>query len=234
MPDAKFDPYPTHYMNPTVDLSKIKHVAFDMDGTIYKGGTLFPFTKGVFDSLESLGIGYTYLTNNSSKSCKDYLQKILSLGLKGSPDNIATSASATFFYLKNHYPDAKKIYVFGTASLREEFVEHGYEMADEKNEEEPDVVVVAAPFGWDDLGSFAAIERVAGGSNSAVVVEESAARNQARVVGNACKKLVAFVGVDDLLVVETDDALLIAKKGDDAGLRRLVARLESAGLDEYL
>ncbi len=144
MSDAKKnDHYPVHYLNPTVDLTKIKHVAFDMDGTIYKGGTLFPFTRGVFDALENVGIGYTYLTNNSSKSAKDYLQKIIDLDLKGSPENIATSASATFFYLKAHYPNVKKIYVLGTASLREEFVEHGYYMCDEINEEEPELVVVA-------------------------------------------------------------------------------------------
>ncbi len=136
--------HPVHYLNPTVDLSKIKRVAFDMDGTIYKGGTLFPYTKDVFETLEKIGIDYTFLTNNSSKSAKDYLAKILKLGLKATPDNITTSASATFFYLKTHYPNVKKIYVLGTASLREEFEDHGYYMVDEYNEkEEPELVVVA-------------------------------------------------------------------------------------------
>ena len=138
------DSHPAHYINPMVDLSKIKRVVFDMDGTIYKGGTLFPFTPKVFETLESLNIEYTFLTNNSSKSAKDYLKKILNLGLKATPDNITTSASATFFYLKEHYPDVKKIYVLGTASLREEFTDHGYEMIYEFNEtEEPELVVVA-------------------------------------------------------------------------------------------
>ena len=138
------DSHPAHYINPMVDLSKIKRVVFDMDGTIYKGGPLFPFTPKVFETLESLNIEYTFLTNNSSKSAKDYLKKILNLGLKATPDNITTSASATFFYLKEHYPDVKKIYVLGTASLREEFTDHGYEMIDEFNEtEEPELVVVA-------------------------------------------------------------------------------------------
>ena len=136
--------HPVHYLNPTVDLSKIKRVAFDMDGTIYKGGTLFPYTKDVFETLERIGVDYTFLTNNSSKSAKDYLAKILKLGLKATPDNITTSASATFFYLKKRYPNVKKVYVLGTASLREEFEDHGYYMIDEYNEkEEPELVVVA-------------------------------------------------------------------------------------------
>ena len=103
-----FGSHPVHYLNPKVDLTKIKRVAFDMDGTIYKGGTLFFFFFDVFDTLEKIGIEYTFLTNNSSKSAKDYLKKILNLGLKATPDNITTSASATFFYLKQHYPDVKK------------------------------------------------------------------------------------------------------------------------------
>ena len=69
--------HPVHYFNPMVDLTKIKRVVFDMDGTIYKGGTLFPFTKNVFETLEKIGVDYTFLTNNSSKSAKDYLAKIL-------------------------------------------------------------------------------------------------------------------------------------------------------------
>lgn len=144
MLDAKNDHYPVHYINPTVDLAKIKHVAFDMDGTIYKGGTLFEFTPGVFETLEKLGIGYTYLTNNSSKSAKDYLKKILSLNLKATPDNVSTSATATYFFLRKNYPNVKKVYVLGTASLREEFAEQGYTLIDEYNEkDEPDLVVVA-------------------------------------------------------------------------------------------
>lgn len=136
--------HPVHYLNPTVDLTKIKRVVFDMDGTIYKGGTVFPFTVNVFETLEKIGVDYTFLTNNSSRSAKDYLEKVLKLGLKATPDNISTSATATFFYLKQNYPKVKKIYVLGTASLREEFVEHGYEMIDEYNEtDEPELVVVA-------------------------------------------------------------------------------------------
>lgn len=136
--------HPVHYLNPMVDLKKIKRVVFDMDGTIYKGGTLFPFTKDVFETLEKIGIGYTFLTNNSSKSAKDYLTKILKLGLKATPDNISTSATATFFYLKQHYPNVKKVYVLGTASLREEFADHGYTLINEDNTtDEPELVVVA-------------------------------------------------------------------------------------------
>ena len=57
-------------------LSKIKHVALDMDGTIYLGNTLFSFTKDFLAKMTDAGIGYSFLTNNPSKSVADYLKKL--------------------------------------------------------------------------------------------------------------------------------------------------------------
>lgn len=140
-----------------IDLSKIRHIAFDMDGTIYRGGTLFPFTKSVFELLKSLGIGFTYLTNNSSASAKDYLSKIVRLGLPGTADNIYTSSLATVDYLRKNHPDVRRIFLLGTRSLHEELASFGYELVDDADyvvnrsntpEEErllnePDLVLVA-------------------------------------------------------------------------------------------
>ena len=49
-------------------LRGVVHVALDMDGTIYKGGTLFSCTAPFLAGLKELGIGYTFLTNNPSRS----------------------------------------------------------------------------------------------------------------------------------------------------------------------
>ena len=122
-------------------------------------------------------------------------------------------------------------------------------------ERAPNVVVIRAPFDWDDLGSFAALERTFVASEptesqafntadgnvatGADLVVENARGSFVRVLSSPDappkrRKLVALVDVDDLLVVETDDALLVAKKGNDAALRRLVERLKNDGRDVYL
>ena len=122
-------------------------------------------------------------------------------------------------------------------------------------ERAPNVVVLRAPFAWDDLGSFAALERTLAASGTTVsqalndadgnvatgadLIVENARGSFVRVLSSSetpsrRRKLVALVDVDDLLVVETDDALLVAKKGNDAALRRLVDRLKSDGRDAYL
>ena len=132
-----------HRFAPHLDLAKIRHIVFDLDGTLYRGSTLFDYTRATLDTLDSLGIGYTCLTNNSSLSAKDYLHKITKLGLRGTSDNIFTSSLATIAYLKKHYPMLKKLYVLGTQSLRNEFLEYGYTLATEVNGEEPEMVIVA-------------------------------------------------------------------------------------------
>ena len=41
-------------------LSKVKHVALDMDGTIYLGNNIFPYTLEFLRRLEGAGIGYSF------------------------------------------------------------------------------------------------------------------------------------------------------------------------------
>src|SRR6478752_4709674 len=81
-------------------LRTIRHVALDMDGTIYKGGTLFECTEPFLTLMRELGIGYTFLTNNPSKSSADYLAHLRKLGLTVTADELYTSAQATIGYLR--------------------------------------------------------------------------------------------------------------------------------------
>ena len=106
-------------------LKKIRHVALDMDGTIYSGGTLFKSTIPFLAQLKQLGIGYTFLTNNSSKSTKNYLGHLKKIGIKASADELYTSTQATIGHLRKKFPRVKKLFVLGTKSLRKEFAAAG-------------------------------------------------------------------------------------------------------------
>src|SRR5688572_16659949 len=83
---------------PMIDVSHIRHVALDMDGTIYKGATLYHFTPGFLALLKQLGIGYTFLTNNSSKSVDAYVKHLARMGVAASADEIFTSTDSTIVY----------------------------------------------------------------------------------------------------------------------------------------
>lgn len=123
--------------------ARIKHVALDMDGTIYMGSTLFPFTKNFLKRLSDNGIGYSFLTNNPTKSIPDYLKKLKGLGIDAQPEVVYTTAVATIDYIKQNHPEAKRLFVLGTPSMIKEFEEAGFEMAEDDPADRPDILVVA-------------------------------------------------------------------------------------------
>jgi HAD superfamily hydrolase (TIGR01450 family) len=124
----------------SLELKKIRHVALDMDGTIYKGGTLFDFTPAFLSRLTDLGIGYCFLTNNSSRSVKDYVAHLGRMGIRIGPDGMYTSALCAIDYLRTRLPQARRIFVLGTPSLQQEFAEAGFAVL--APEAEPDAVIV--------------------------------------------------------------------------------------------
>jgi HAD superfamily hydrolase (TIGR01450 family) len=123
-------------------LSAIRHVALDMDGTIYRGGTLFETTEPFLALLKELGIGYTFLTNNPSKSVSDYLAHLREMGIAATESQLYTSAQATIEYLRSEWPQTRRLFVLGTASMCAEFSAAGFALVPDDPEAEPDAVVV--------------------------------------------------------------------------------------------
>lgn len=123
-------------------LRGIKHVALDMDGTIYNGSTLFPYTIGFLENLRRSGIGYSFLTNNPSKSTSDYLKHLENMGIPASREEMYTSALATIDYLKTHNPEVKRLFILGTPSMIKEFEDAGFESTADNADDKPDGVVV--------------------------------------------------------------------------------------------
>lgn len=138
-------------------LRGLRHIALDMDGTIYSGITVFAFTNPFLRQLRTLGIGYSFLTNNSSKSVEDYAKHLHRLGIEASIDQIYTSGQASIGYLKRTQPGVRKLFVLGTNSLQREMESAGFVMASDSPEDEPDAVVV----GFDTDLSFARLCRAA-------------------------------------------------------------------------
>lgn len=124
-------------------LSKIKHLALDMDGTIYLGSTLFPYTLKFLSDMKEAGIGYSFLTNNPSRSVADYLTKLEGLGIQADEENMYTTSLAAIDYIKTHYPEAKRLFLLGTPSMISQFEKAGFESCADDPNDVPDVLVVA-------------------------------------------------------------------------------------------
>lgn len=124
-------------------LGRLRHVALDMDGTIYMGSRLFPWTHKFLADLEAHGIGYSFLTNNPSKSVEDYLAALATMGIECGRERIYTTTIATIDYLRTHHPSAHRLFLLGTPSMVRQFEEVGFESVADSPEERPDALVVA-------------------------------------------------------------------------------------------
>lgn len=124
-------------------LAGIKHVALDMDGTIYMGDSLFPYTIPFLERLKSMGISYSFLTNNPSKSLDDYLQKLAKMGIHATPEEMYTTTVATIDYIKSHYPEARRLFLLGTPSMISQFEQAGFISTADDADDVPDLIVAA-------------------------------------------------------------------------------------------
>ena len=124
-------------------LSRIRHVALDMDGTIYLGSRIFPFTIPFLEKMKAAGIGISFLTNNPTRSVQDYLDKLAKMGIEATEDGMYTTSLAAIDYIKEHHPQARRLFLLGTPSMAEQFRKAGYEECADDPGDVPDVLVVA-------------------------------------------------------------------------------------------
>ncbi len=107
-------------------IRNIKLFLFDQDGTLYLGNQLYPFTVPMLEKIKATGRRYMFMTNNSSKSVTDYIQKLEKMGISATREDFITSSQATAYYLKKHHP-GKTLYVCGTRSLIAELESEGFQ-----------------------------------------------------------------------------------------------------------
>ena len=124
-------------------LAKIKHLALDMDGTIYLGANLFPFTIDFLDGMDAIGVKHSFLTNNPTKSVADYLHKLEGMGIHATEENMYTTSLAAIDYIRKTYPKAKRLFMLGTPSMVSQFEKAGFEACADDPGDVPDVLVVA-------------------------------------------------------------------------------------------
>ena len=118
-------------------LENIKAFVLDMDGTIYLGNELFPFTKDFLSRVEETGRKFYFFTNNSSKSQQAYIEKLSNMGIAISKEQMMISSHVMIRFLLEKY-SGKSVYVVGTPSLLNEFRSFGIPLV----EEDPDIVVL--------------------------------------------------------------------------------------------
>jgi mannose-1-phosphate guanylyltransferase len=102
-------------------------------------------------------------------------------------------------------------------------------------EKSKNVLMLLGDFGWNDVGSWAsAAQYWPSDSENNAFIGELVNLGSSQCIVYSPKKLVALVGVEDLIIVEEDDALLICKRERSQDVRKLVEILRSQGRDTVL
>ncbi len=103
-------------------------------------------------------------------------------------------------------------------------------------EQAQDVLVVEAPFSWDDVGSWQAIARLEGvdAQGNTVVGRHVGLRTAGTIVRGTEDHLITTLGVSDLIIVHTPDATLVANKHDEESIRQLVKLIAEHRWQQYL
>ncbi|OIP35306.1 MAG: hypothetical protein AUK47_16845 [Deltaproteobacteria bacterium CG2_30_63_29] len=100
------------------------------------------------------------------------------------------------------------------------------------------VVVVPASFGWSDVGHWGALHESlpadAAGNLSVGRVLHHDSRSTVAVQTGDAKKLIVTLGLDDIVIVDTPDALLVCKRDNVQRVREIVGRLKEVGAEELL
>ncbi|OAI57753.1 mannose-1-phosphate guanyltransferase [Planctomyces sp. SCGC AG-212-M04] len=103
-------------------------------------------------------------------------------------------------------------------------------------ERDRSIVVLEAPFGWDDVGSWEALPRLSGSDAAGNTIDglHVGVDTKNCIVRTTDKHLVATLGLEDCIVVHTADATLVAKRGDENAIKKLIEELKKRGLDGVL
>jgi mannose-1-phosphate guanylyltransferase len=103
-------------------------------------------------------------------------------------------------------------------------------------EKAKEVLVVQAPYRWDDVGSWLALERMQGqdAEGNTVLGNHCGLRTKGCIIVSDAGHLVATVGVKDLLIVQDGDATLVADRSDEGAVKQLVELLRAKGWEKYL
>lgn len=204
------------------ELQQIKHVALDLDGTVYKGGRLFDCSLPFLERLKRLGIGYSFLTNNSSRGRKDYVRHLQAMGIDAEENDVFTSADATVEFIRETLPDCSRLFLLGTDSLAKDFESRGFEITDDSPDDVPDAVVVA----FDMNMSYSRLCRTAywiqeGKPFLATHPDLVCPTNEPTVLvdcGAITKSLVAATGVEPLEVPGKPNGRMLAGIMNERGL----------------
>lgn len=102
-------------------------------------------------------------------------------------------------------------------------------------ERSEDVLVIPGDFGWNDVGSWDALGTIfPTDENGNIVKARHISINTKNSIIYSGNRLVATIGLDNLIIADTEDALLICPKDRAQEVKGIVELIKKNGLEEYI
>lgn len=218
-------------------------------------------TIGITPSYPEVGYGYINFERNSDNSRRNNIYKVNRFvekpDLETAKEYLASGrylwnsgmfvwkSSSILLNMRELLPDMyeglEKIYQTidnnnAEFVLKEEFEKMKSESIDYGiMEKANDIYTIPGSFGWDDVGSWLALERINKTNDDGNVVKGNAITiDTNKSIIQAQSKLIATIGIKDLIVIDTDDALLIVNKEYTQNIKKVIENLKICNRDEYL
>lgn len=126
----------------TLSLASIRALVIDVDGVLWRGSHALPGVVSFFDFLNTRKIQFIIATNNSARPASDIIERLATMNVTVTDDQVLTSAQATALYLPRLVPPGSRILVIGGDGLKDAVTRAGYELAEQH------VAAVIAGIDW--------------------------------------------------------------------------------------
>lgn len=126
-------------------------------------------------------------------------------------------------------PDFSDVLTHEFTAFRSESVDFGI------MEKAENIYTIPASFGWDDVGSWLAVERINDTDENKnyidgnVIAEDT---HHTTICGG--KRLIATVGIENIIIVDTEDALLVCSKNGTQDVKKIIAQLKNQGREDLV
>jgi mannose-1-phosphate guanylyltransferase len=103
-------------------------------------------------------------------------------------------------------------------------------------EKAAEVLVVQAPFQWDDVGSWLALERrqPQDSHDNTVLANHVGIDTHRCVIAGDGDRLITTIGISDLIIIQDGDAILVAHREEEGNIKKIVEQLKPRGLEKFL
>lgn len=99
-----------------------------------------------------------------------------------------------------------------------------------------EVLVIQAPYRWDDVGSWLALERMnpQDADHNTILANHCGLKTNHCIIVGDTERIITTIGVENLVIVQDGDSTLIADRRDEGTVKQLVDLMKNKGLEKYL